>query len=246
MGGWMFVPNRPFSSNQHLGRVYGIARLVIMTVLAVFSVIFFAYVFGSLLFSGGQLATTEEVRWDAVVPHPLFTPPLPVMVGLCILAAIASVVCAVTARLRDMGDLPFLVLMPPTVLGMMSSALAYFFDDPNGPEMPAKWGITRLSMYWLGVPFVVAGGLAALVAYIVLLVVKRRHPDRIPEYEGYAGGDLSRLRETITGDPKATRAETEREAQRMLDEFRSLHPGLDRRGMRKLLAEEEQDRQQPR
>jgi len=246
MVGWMFVPTRPFSSNEYLGRAYGLARLVVIIVLAVFSIIFFLYVFGSLMFSGGQLATTEEVRWDAVVPHPLFTPPLPVMVGLCVVTAIASTVCAVTARLRMMGDLPFLALIPPTVLGMMSMALAYFFDDPNGPEVPAKWGITRLSMYWLGVPFVVAGGLAALVAYFVLLSVKRRHPDRIPEYEGYAGGDLSRLRETITGDPSATRADTEREAQRMLDEFRALHPGLTRRGMRKLLAEEEQDRQQRR
>lgn len=245
MAGWIFVPNRPFSLNQHLGRVYGIARLVIMTVLAVFSVIFFAYVFGSLLLSGGQLATTEEVPQDAIVPHPLFTPPLPVMVGLCIVTGIASVVCAVTARLRDMGDLPFLALMPPTVLGMMSMALAYFFDDPNGPEALAKWGTTGISRYWIGVPFVVAGGLTALVAYFVLLSVKRRHPERIPEYEGYAGGDLSLLRETITGDPNATRVETEREAQRMLDEFRKTHPGLTRRGMRKLLAEERPDRTSP-
>lgn len=173
MIGWI-VPNRPFSSNRHLGRTYGVARLVIMTVLAVFSVIFFAYVFGSLLFSGGQLATTEKVPADAVVPHPLFTPPLPVMIGLCMITGIASVVCAATARLRTMGDLPFLALIPPTVLGMMSMALAYFFDDPNGPEVLAKWGTTRLSLYWIGVPFVVAGGLAALVAYFVLLSVKRR------------------------------------------------------------------------
>lgn len=175
MAGWMFVPNRPFSSNRHLGRAYGAARSVIMIVLTVFSVVFFAYVFGSLLFTGGQLATTEEVRWDAVVPHPLFTPPLPIMIGLCMVAGIASVICAVTARLRVMGDLPFLALIPPTVLGMFSMALAYFFDDPNGPEVDAKWGTTRLSLYWIGVPFVVAGGLAALVAYFVLLSVKRRH-----------------------------------------------------------------------
>src|SRR5690606_23438784 len=128
----------------------------------VFSVIFFAYVFGGLLFTGGQLATTEEVRWDAVVPHPLFTPPLPLMVGLCVVTGVAGVVCAITARLRMIGDLPFLSLIPPTVLGMMSMALAFFFDDPNGPEVLAKWGPTRLSLYWMGVPFAVAGGVAAL------------------------------------------------------------------------------------
>lgn len=242
MAGWIFVPNRPFSPNRHLGRTYGVARLVIMTALAVFSLIFFAYVFGSLIFSGGQLATTEKVRWGAVVQHPLFTPPLVVMIGLCVLVGIASVACATTARLRVMGDLPFLALIPPAVLGAMSMALAYFFDDPNGPEVPAKWGTTQLSLYWLGVPFVVAGGLALLVAYFVFLSVKRRHPDRIPEYEGYPGGDLSRDREVITGDPNATRAETERAAQRMLDELRKEHPGLTRRSLRKRLAQEQQGR----
>ncbi|QMU97166.1 hypothetical protein FVO59_07970 [Microbacterium esteraromaticum] len=152
-----------------------------MVVLAVFAVVFFAYVFGSLLLSGGQLATTEDARWDMVVPPPVFTPPIPIMVGLCVITGAATIVCAVTARLRSMGDLPFLVLIPPVVLGMMSMALAYFFDDMNGPEVEAKWGTTRLSLYWLGVPFVVIGGLAALIAYVVLLVVKRGHPDRIPE-----------------------------------------------------------------
>jgi len=246
MAGWIFVPNRPFSSNVHLGRVYGVARLVIMIVLAVFSIIFFAYIFGNLLFAGGQMATSEEPRWDAVVSFPVFTPPLAVMIGLCVLTGVATVVCAVSARLRDMGDLPFLVLVPPVVLGMMSMALAYFFDDPNGPEVAVKWGTTRLSLYWVGVPFVVVGGLAALVAYFVLLAVKRRHPDRIPEYEGYAGGDLSRYREALTGDARATRAETEKEAQRVLDEFREEHPEITRRDLRHLVAEEQQDRRSPR
>lgn len=219
MVGRFFIPNRPFTSNSHLGRTYGVARLVLMLVLALFAVIFFAYVFGSFIFTGGQLATTEPPRYEAITPHPLFIPPIPLMVGLDVLAGIASVVVASTARLRTIGDLPFLAAIPTTVLIMLTLALAHFFDDPNGIEVPVKWGSTRLSLYWVGVPFVAAGAVALIVAYVVLLRAKRAQSHRIPELEGHASGDLSQYREALTGDPNASREHTEERAQQVLDDL---------------------------
>jgi len=93
--------------------------LVVVAVLPPAALVVFLV--GSLLLSGGQASATMDVKWDVVVPYPLFTVPAVVLLVLAAVSVVLAILVVLTARRGD--EVGLRGLFGPLIAATLSSVI---------------------------------------------------------------------------------------------------------------------------